>query len=101
MYIKVRILIVGDVISPQEVTAPVGIRYKGRRPQPSRGNSEKKFREKVREKLGSIVTEKFRVWLSLVELLRYLTSCRSLKQQQNYQQITQRDISTNISVPRN
>ena len=27
MYIKVRILIGGDVISPQEVTAPVGIRY--------------------------------------------------------------------------
>ena len=66
MYIKVRILIGGDVISPQEVTAPVGIRYKGRRPQPSRGNSEEKFREKVREKLGSIVTETFRVWLSLV-----------------------------------
>ena len=57
MYIKVRILI-GDVISPQEVTAPVGIRYKGRRPQPSRG--------KFREKLGSILTETFRVWLSLV-----------------------------------
>ena len=58
MYIKVRILIGGDVISPQEVTAPVGIRYKGRRPQPSRG--------KVREKLGCILTETFRVWLSLV-----------------------------------
>ena len=58
MYIKVRILIGGDVISPQEVTAPVGIRYKGRRPQPSRGNSE--------ENSGSIVTETFRVWLSLV-----------------------------------
>ena len=37
MYIKVRILIGGDVISPQEVTAPVKIRYKGRRPQPSGG----------------------------------------------------------------
>ena len=45
MYIKVRILIGGDVISPQEVTAPVGIRYKGRRPQPSRGNSEEIERE--------------------------------------------------------
>ena len=32
MYSKVRILIGGDVISPQEVTAPVGIRYKGRVP---------------------------------------------------------------------
>ena len=41
MYIKVRILIGGDVISPQ----PVGIRYKGRRPQPSRGNSEEIERE--------------------------------------------------------
>ena len=40
MYIKVRILIGGDVISSPEGTAPVGIRYKGRRPQPSRGNSE-------------------------------------------------------------
>ena len=66
MYIKVRILIGGDVISPWEVTAPVGIRYKGRRPQPSRGKFRGKFREKVREKLGSIVTETFRVWLSLV-----------------------------------
>ena len=54
MYINVRILIGGDVISLQEVTAPIGIRYKGRRPQPSR------------EKLGRIVTETFRVWLSLV-----------------------------------
>ena len=34
MYIKVRIMIGGDDISPQEVTAPVGIHYKGRRPQP-------------------------------------------------------------------
>ena len=59
MYIKVRILIgvdgiSVDGISPQEVTAPVGIRYKGRRPQPSR------------EKLGSILTETFRIWLNLV-----------------------------------
>ena len=54
MYIKVRILIGGDVISPQEVTTPVKIRYKGRRPQP------------LREKLGSILTETLRVWLSLV-----------------------------------
>ena len=45
MYIKVRILIGGDVISPQEETAPVGIRYKGRRPQPSKGNSEEIQRE--------------------------------------------------------
>ena len=45
MYIKVRILIGGDVISPQEVTAPVGIRYKGRRPQPSLGNLEEIQRE--------------------------------------------------------
>ena len=45
MYIKVRILIGGDVISPQEVTAPVGIRYKGRHPQPSRGNSKEIQRE--------------------------------------------------------
>ena len=49
MYIKVRILIGGDVISPQEVTAPVGIRYKGRRPQPSRGNSEGNSEEIERE----------------------------------------------------
>ena len=49
MYIKVRILIGGDVISSQEVTAPVGIRYKGRRPQPSRGNSEEIQREIQRE----------------------------------------------------
>ena len=62
MYIKVRILIGGDVISPQEVTAPVGIRYKGRRPQPSRANSERKFREK----LGGILAQTFRVLLSLV-----------------------------------
>ena len=48
MYIKVRILIGGDVISSQEGTAPVGIRYKGRRPQPSRGNSEEIERE-IRE----------------------------------------------------
>ena len=45
MYIKVRILIGGDVISSQEGTAPVGIRYKGRRRQPSRGNSEEIQRE--------------------------------------------------------
>ena len=45
MYIKVRILIGGDVISPQEVTAPVGIRYKERRPQPLRGNLEEIQRE--------------------------------------------------------
>ena len=45
MYIKVRILIGGDVISPQEVAAPVGIRYKGRRPQPSTENSEEIERE--------------------------------------------------------
>ena len=62
MYIKVRILIGGDVISPKEVTPPVGIRYKGRRQQSSRG----KFREKFREKLGSILTETFQVWLSSV-----------------------------------
>ena len=65
MYIKVRILIGGDVISPQEVTAPVGIRYKGRRLQPSRGNSEE-IQRKFREKLGSILAETFRVWTSLV-----------------------------------
>ena len=68
MYIKVRILIGGDVISPQEVTAPVGIRYKGRRPQPSK-EIQRKFREKLRkfrEKLGRILIETFRVWTSLV-----------------------------------
>ena len=42
MYIKVKILIGVNGISPQEVSAPVGIGYKGRRPQPSR----RKFREK-------------------------------------------------------
>ena len=65
MYIKVRILIGGDVISSQEGTAPVGIRYKGRRRQPPRGNS-KEIQRKFREKLGSILAETFRVWLSLV-----------------------------------
>ena len=35
MYTTVRILIAVDGISSEEVTAPVGIRYKGRRPQPS------------------------------------------------------------------
>ena len=65
MYIKIRILIGGDVISPPEVTAPVGIRYKGKRPQPSRRNSEEIQRE-LREKLGRILTETFRVWTSLV-----------------------------------
>ena len=45
MYIKVRILIGGDVISSQEGTAPVGIRYKGRRPQPSGENLEEIQRE--------------------------------------------------------
>ena len=49
MYIKVRILIGGDVISSQEGTAPVGIRYKGRRRQPSRGNSEENLGEIQRE----------------------------------------------------
>ena len=65
MYIKVRILIGGDVISSQEGTAPVGIRYKGRRRQPSRVNSEE-IQRKLREKLGRILTETFRVWTSLV-----------------------------------
>ena len=49
MYIKVRILIGGDVISPQEVTAPVGIRYKGRRPQPSEEIQRKIQGESQRE----------------------------------------------------
>ena len=69
MSTKVRILIGGGGITLQEMAAPDGIHYKGRPAQPSR------------EKFGLI-------WW---ELLRYLTSCRSLKQQQNYQQITQRD----------
>ena len=46
MYIKVRILIGGEVISPQEVTAPVGVRYKGRRPQSSRGKIQREIGEK-------------------------------------------------------
>ena len=62
MYIKVRILIGGDVISSQEGTAPVGIRYKGRRPQPSRGNSE----EEIQREIGEYSRETFQVWLSLV-----------------------------------
>ena len=49
MYIKVRILIGGDVISPQEVTAPVGIRSKGRRPQPSEEIQRKIQGESQRE----------------------------------------------------
>ena len=52
MYIKARILIGRDVISPQEVTAPVGIRYKGRRPQPSRGNSEENSGRKSERNWG-------------------------------------------------
>ena len=98
MYIKVRILIGGDVISLKEVTVHVGIRYKGRRPQPSRG----KFREKFREKLGSILTETFQVWLSLVgatsvsNILQITEATAKLST--NY---TTRYISTNISVLRN
>ena len=45
MYIKVRILIGGGGIAPPEMAAPVGIHYKRRRPQPSRGNSEEIQRE--------------------------------------------------------
>ena len=51
MYIKVRILIGGDVISPEEVTAPVGIRYKGRRPQPSE-EIQRKIQRKIQGEIG-------------------------------------------------
>ena len=54
MYTKVRTLIGVDDIAPPEVTAAVGIHYKGRPAQPSR------------EKLGRILRETFRVWLTLV-----------------------------------
>ena len=54
MYTKVRTLIDVDDIAPPEVTAAVGIHYKGRPAQPSR------------EKLGRILRETFRVWLTLV-----------------------------------
>ena len=54
MYINVRILIGVDDIAPPEMTAPVGIHYKGRPAQP------------LREKLGRILRETFRVWLTLV-----------------------------------
>ena len=61
MCIKVRILIGGDVISPQEVTAPVGIRYKAFEKE-----IQRRIQRKFREKSGSILAETFRVWLSLV-----------------------------------
>ena len=51
MYTKVRILIGVDGISSEEVTAPVGIRYKGRRPQPSRENSEENS-EGIQREIG-------------------------------------------------
>ena len=54
MYTKVGILIGAGDITQQEMTAPVGIHYKRRHVQPSR------------EKLGRILREMFRVWLTSV-----------------------------------